>query len=136
MPTKAPEGRFWANDEQRAAIAWPLEGISMPEFVHPMLGEDVTSISGHYALTHERTLRYAGKEVLYFVGYAVCDTSCCGAGGWGYALVAGVLLSLRVAKDASGRWVSRVEPILDEAEKKEIAQKIAKETGVSQVVFR
>jgi len=55
----------------------------MPEFVHPMLGEDVTSISGHYALTHERTLRYAGKEVLYFVGYAVCDTSCCGSGGVG-----------------------------------------------------
>jgi len=108
----------------------------MADFVHPCLDEEVVSISGHYSLTQERILGYRGREVLYFLGYAVCDTSCCGAGGWGYALVAGVLLSLRVAKDASGRWVSRVESILDEAEKKEIAQKIAKETGVSQVVFR
>ena len=110
--------------------------VEMADFVHPCLDEEVVSISGHYSLTQERILEYRGREVLYFLGYAVCDTSCCGAGGWGYALVAGVLLSLRVAKDASGRWVSRVESILDEAEKKEIAQKIAKETSVSQVVFR
>ncbi len=136
MPTKALEGRFWANDKKRAAIAWPLEGISMPEFVHPMLGEDVTSISGHYALTHERTLRYAGKEVLYFVGYAVCDTSCCGSGGWGYALVPGFVLGLKIRQNQEGRWISEVEPILDEVARKEIAGAIERETNVRQVVFR
>ena len=108
----------------------------MADFVHPCPEEDVVSISGHYRLTQERTLVYQGREVFYLLGYAVCDTSCCGAGGWGYALVAGYLLSLKVRKDPNGCWVSWVEPILDEEEKKEIAQKIQQEAKVAQVVFR
>jgi hypothetical protein len=108
----------------------------MLEFVHPMLGEDATSISGHYTLTHERTLRYAGKEVLYFVGYAVCDTSCCGSAGWGYALVPGFVLSPKIRQNQEGCWMSEVEPILDEVARKEVAGAIERETGVRQVVFR
>lgn len=108
----------------------------MVDFVHPCLEEDLVSISGHYRLTQERTLVYRGREVLYLLGYAVCDTSCCGAGGWGYALVPGYLLGLKVRKDPSGRWVSCVDPILDDTEKGEIAQKIQQEAKVSQVVFR
>jgi hypothetical protein len=87
-------------------------------------------------LTQERTLVYQGRDVFYLLGYAVCDTSCCGAGSWGYALVVGYLLSVKVRKDPNGLWVSYVEPILDEVEKSEIAHKVQQEAKVSQVVFR
>lgn len=108
----------------------------MPEFVHPRLEEEITSISGHYVLAHEKVLRYGGKDVLCFLGYAVCDTSCCGSSGWAYALVAGFVLGFKVRKNQEGCWISEVEPVSDEGTRKAIAGMIGRQAGIRQVVFR
>ena len=63
----------------------------MPSFIHPPLSRPVTAIGGSYCLVREVRLGYEGREVLYLLGYAAIDSSCCGLAGVGYALVAGIV---------------------------------------------
>jgi len=50
------------------------------EYTHE-LNKEIRSISGGYELEMEGELEIYGKEVLYVVGNAVVDSSCCGMGG-------------------------------------------------------
>ncbi len=112
----------------------PGEHVPM-EFVHPVLGEDVTAIGGHYVLTKEERLRHAGKEVLYLIGYGSVDTSCCGAGGCIYALVPGYVVSYRSRKHPeSSLDISLIEPVEAEAHS-ELATRLKALEGVTQVHF-
>jgi hypothetical protein len=52
------------------------------EYTHE-LNREVRSISGGYELEREEKFDMHGKEVLYVVGNAVVDSSCCGVGGAG-----------------------------------------------------
>ena len=60
------------------------------EYIHHELNCEVTAIGGHYVLTKEVRLPFQGQEVLYVVGYAVVDNSCCGVGGMAYAVYRGL----------------------------------------------
>jgi hypothetical protein len=105
------------------------------EFVHPVLGEDVTAIGGHYTLTKEARLIYAGREVLYLVGFGSVDTSCCGVGGCIYALVPGYIVSYRShTQSEDARDVSLVEPV-DANARAAIAAMLKASEGVTQVHF-
>ena len=103
------------------------------DFVHPKLNEEVTAIAGHYTHEREERLSVNGKEVLYFVGYGVVDTSCCGMGGCKFAIVPGYVLDYRYKEDEGGNPVSSVEPIGDDDEtRREISRLIEeKETYLS-----
>lgn len=105
------------------------------DFAHPQIDVEVTAIGGHYVFTREARLDFQGRPVLYFVGYGVFDTTCCGAGGCGYALVAGEAVAPAYRRDAAGRPVSRVVPIVDERQREEIRRRITAADPVSQVVF-
>ncbi|MDP7111772.1 MAG: hypothetical protein QGH45_07405 [Myxococcota bacterium] len=61
--------------------------ISAERYVHEPLDTEVTAVAGHYVLTREERLEVGGRELLYVLGHAIFDTSCCGMGGCGYALV-------------------------------------------------
>jgi hypothetical protein len=87
------------------------EGAVVEEYVHQKLNEEVTAIGGHYLLVKEVRLPFAGREVLYVVGHAAFDTSCCGAGGCAYALVPGTILQWKARHSQEGRAVSEVEPV-------------------------
>lgn len=63
------------------------------EYIHDKLDEEIDALAGHFVFEKEVRLPYQGKEVLYLVGYAVIDKSCCGPGGCGYALVPGYIKS-------------------------------------------
>jgi hypothetical protein len=104
-------------------------------FVHPELNQPVTAIGGNYVITSEDTIRYGGGELLTFAGHAVFDTTCCGAGGCAYTLVAGFIDSYRCGKDASGRWLSRVKPVRDDCLKKEITARVLAGKDTFQVQF-
>jgi len=105
------------------------------EYVHPRLNRPVTAIGGHYVFVKEERLPFRGREVLYLVGHAVFDTSCCGVGGYGYALVPGFVVEWKGRTNEDGLPVSRVEPIHDEAIQREIEQLIRRREGVHQVRF-
>ncbi|MDY6795987.1 MAG: hypothetical protein SWK76_12050 [Actinomycetota bacterium] len=92
----------------------------MAEHVHQSLNEEIRSVAGYYIVLEEGVLKYNGREVLFLVQAAEIDTSCCGSGGMGYIYVPGYLQSLKSYKNDSGLWVSEVERIKDEDERREI----------------
>ena len=59
-----------------------MKSFSEPQdFTHPELGQEVTAIGGHYVFGKEIRWPFSNREILYFVGYAVLDSTCCGVGG-------------------------------------------------------
>ena len=105
------------------------------EYVHPVLGEDITAIGGHYTLTKEDRLVHAGRDVLYLIGYGSVDTSCCGVGGCIYALVPGYVIAYRThTHPENSRDVSLIEPVEVESYAA-IAAKLKASQGVTQVHF-
>lgn len=103
-------------------------------FKHPKLGEDVNSISGHYVLTREGCLENHGQMILYFVGYAVADRSCCGYAGCGYAVVAGRIVSYGIDVTDDGRTISDVDQI-DDKFYREVAEALREKEALHQVHF-
>ena len=82
-------------------------------------------------------LPFRGREVLYLVGCAVVDTSCCGAGGCAYALVPGFILEWKSQTDGDGLAVSQVEPIRDEVTQREVRRLIEeREPVLHQVILQ
>lgn len=106
------------------------------EYTHLKLGEDyVTGIAGYYTPEKEARLKYNGREVLYVIGQAVIESSCCGVGSWGYALVPGYIVDWQSKRSETGLPVSEVEPILDEGARSSIKQIIQTSEGISQIGF-
>lgn len=105
------------------------------DFSHPELNEQITAIGGSYFILKEARIRLDEDEVLYLVGAAIFDTSCCGAGGSAYALVPGFIRKWRYTTDKNGRPVSGVAPVLAERKRKKIREMIFKKESVLQVNF-
>ena len=104
------------------------------EYTHELQVE-YRSISGRYEPEKEGKIRVDGKEVLYVVGNAVVDSSCCGPWGCRYALVPGYVVKWKYKKDDKGNPVSIVSPITDEHVSKKIGKLLKKKEGVMQVQF-
>jgi hypothetical protein len=105
------------------------------DFVHFEIDEEVRAIGGQYTLTKEVRLPFEGREVLYITGYAVFDTSCCGSGGCGYAIVPGFIREWKISMDKNNRPVSRVEPIVDPQMQKALRNLIQNREMVQEVRF-
>ena len=105
------------------------------DFVHPILGEEITAIGGHYVFVKEKQLPFRNRRLLYYLGYAVVDTSCCGVGGCAYALVPGFVASWQEKKSEDGCLISQVESIHESELQREIRSIIQKREGVQQVTF-
>jgi hypothetical protein len=103
------------------------------EYAHPPLGEAVEAVGGYYIFTREVVLDHPSGPVLYHVGCAVTDRSCCGLSGCGYAVVAGRILAQQAMPEGPMR-VSTVEPVPEEWHE-EISRAICDREGVSQVHF-
>jgi hypothetical protein len=107
----------------------------MFDFIHPCLDEEVIAIGGRYVFTQEVRLPYVRREVLYHVGYAAVDSSCCGLGGIAFAAVAGFVVEWRSVRTPDGREISRVEPIEQEGLQAELRRLIKTREHVLQVNF-
>jgi len=109
---------------------------SVFEFVHPELNQRVDFFSGGYLFTEEGKLPYRGKEVLYLVGMAGIETSCCGTGGCAFIKVPGYIRDWKKERNETGRPVSEVERVEAQDQQREI-QDLLKEKypGFSQIEF-
>jgi len=105
------------------------------KYTHTELNEELYAISGHYSLEKEVRLKYNNREVLYAVGQAVMDSSCCGMGGCRYALVPGYIVNWQNETNEAGLPVSEVEPISDKATQDDISRVIKAVEIISQVDF-
>ncbi len=108
----------------------------MAEHVHQPLEEEIRSIAGYYMVLEEAVIEYRGRELLYLVEMAAIDTSCCGRGGMGFLMVPGYINALRVRSNGEGLWVSDVDRVEDEDDRREITrQLLARHPGFQQVIF-
>ncbi|MFH2063982.1 MAG: hypothetical protein ABIK15_02135 [Pseudomonadota bacterium] len=105
------------------------------EYCHEDLNMEVQAIGGRYVLTAENRLPHGDEEILYLTGYAVFDSTCCGAGGCTYAVVYGTILSWKQKTGKNGIAVSEVLPIKDESARKTIRKTIMEKEQINQVVF-
>jgi hypothetical protein len=105
------------------------------DFVHPELNKTVKAIGGEYLFLKEAILSYRDQEVLYLVGCAIFDTTCCGTGGCCYARVPGFIRDAKYRTVQDGRPVSSVVPIADPRAQKEIRRVIGSRETVQQVEF-
>jgi hypothetical protein len=105
------------------------------EYIHQGLNQEITAIGGHYVLVKETRLLYDGREVLYLVGHAAFDTSCCGPGGCAYALVPGFVVSWHSRQTEEDLAISQIEPIEDTDTQSEIRRLIQQLETVQQVIF-
>ena len=106
------------------------------EYVHQGLNQHLTAISGHYVLVKEIRPPFHGRELLYLVGHAAFDTTCCGPGGCAYALVPGFVASWHSSQTEDGLAVSQLEPINDADTQNEIRRLIERLETVQQVMFQ
>ena len=84
----------------------------------------------------EAVLQYKGREILYLVEAAAADTSCCGGAGMGFIMVPGYIRELRAGKNEDGLWVSEVDRVEDEGERREITRELrARHPGFHQIIF-
>jgi hypothetical protein len=117
------------------------QGEAMPDFfpahdyTHPKLGQEICAIGGHYVFTYERRIPYNGREILYFVGYAVLNSTCCGVGGCAYVLVPGFIQEWKYKKSSDDASVSQIEPISDFKVQQEIRRLIQRKEIFHQVTF-
>lgn len=102
------------------------------DFIHPLLNEEIDSIAGHYTITKEEILPHEKGPILYLVGFACMDTSCCGYKGCSYAIVAGHIEELRCGRSEDGRIMSKVFPVSEDLHE-EITGRICRKEGTSQV---
>ena len=106
------------------------------EYIHKELNQEITAIGGHYVLVKEARLPYRGREVLYLVGHAAFDTSCCGPGGCAYALVPGFVASWHSEQTEEGLDISQLEPIENTDARNDIRRMIERMETVQQVSFQ
>lgn len=108
----------------------------MPEYIHQPVGEEIRSIAGYYMVLEEAVLQYKDREVLYLLEAAAADTSCCGRAGMGFITVPGYVHKLRSRKTEEGLWISEVERVENEGERREITRELkARHPGFHQIIF-
>jgi hypothetical protein len=112
-----------------------LKTSSLQDYVHRGLDEEVAAIGGRYTLTAEDRLPFGHREVLYLLGWAVFDTTCCGAGGCSYAFVPGFIVGWKTRRNGDGQEVSLVEPIRDPSMQEAVRLLIEEKETVQQVTF-
>ncbi len=103
--------------------------------IHHTLGQDIESIAGHYSLEKEGQLPYNGRQVYYYTGCGIIDTSCCGTGGCGFAFVVGYIANWKNGKTDEGNDTSDIEPVTDNEEKQNIRKRLLESAHVQQVNF-
>lgn len=106
------------------------------DFMHPNLGQEITAIGGHYVFTSENRIPYGNRELLYYIGYAVLNSSCCGVGGCAYAFVPGFIRQWKYKKSGVDIPISKIEPIQDPLVQQKIGRFIKNRETIFQITFR
>jgi hypothetical protein len=105
------------------------------EYAHQVLNQQYGGLSGYYIPRREVRLGYNCREVLYIVGRAVVESSCCGTGNWDYVLVPGFILNWHCGRNQSSLDVTAVEPIDSAQDIKELTSLIEFKENTACITF-
>ncbi len=112
-----------------------LISLATTEYTHQELGKDYGGIAGYYTPQKEVRLDYQGHEILYIVGQAVIESSCCGTGNWDYVLVPGFIVQWRNGKNSAGLPTSIVEPVENTKVQKDLTRIIEARENTNCITF-
>jgi hypothetical protein len=110
-------------------------GEHMRSYIHKEIDKEIKTISGYFMYHEEKRLNLRGRDVLFAVGVGIIDNACCGIGGCRFIEVPGYIVSWKSEVDNHGNSMSKVDPIKDEEEKKEIRSLLEKFYSHSQINF-
>jgi hypothetical protein len=102
-------------------------------------GSEVQAPWGYYQALEEATIDYAGRPVLYTLGSACIEASCCGKGSWNYARVEGYVVegvSVPASGSASDAGPMEIETVEDVEAKAAIAKLVLEKHPGVRVEFR
>jgi hypothetical protein len=99
-------------------------------------GSEVQAPWGYYQPMEEGTLEFAGKSVLYTLGSACIEASCCGKGSWTYARVEGYVAGGSSPQGSGAGEPVEIDAIEDPVEKAEIAKLLAERHPGVRVEYR
>lgn len=105
------------------------------QYTHVDPGSEVRGRSGFYIPLKEVRLKHDGMEVIYMVGQATIEASCCARATFAFAVVPGYVLAWQGGRNQEGLAVSEVETIADPESQQEIARKIREAEALSSVEF-
>jgi len=103
------------------------------EFTHPELGREVRSISGYYLPFEEHIFEYNGQEVVYVIGDACVEASCCGTKTWVYIQVPGFIVRKHIRVRQDMLPVSEIEIIENNEDRHGIYLALAKKHPGAQI---
>ncbi len=104
-------------------------------YTHLELDQEQRALAGYYVPTREVRLKYDGREVLYVVGNAAIESSCCNAVSFAYVIVPGYIVNWQKEKNQDGLPVSEVEPVADEAARRSLRKIIHEAEHISNIEF-
>ena len=107
----------------------------MASYTHLELNKDIEALAGYYTPLKEVKMQYNDRELLYVVGQAVVDASCCGFSNTGYVLVPGFVVNWKNQQNKNGLSVSEVEPVADKEERIKITKIIKESEMIPQIEF-
>jgi hypothetical protein len=112
--------------------------MTRSSYSHSDIGTEVQAPWGYYQALEEGHLAYSGRQVLYTLGSACIEASCCGKGSWSYARVEGYLVeggSTRDPGDPDARPVE-IDTVEDSGERAEIAKLVVERHPGVRAEFR
>ena len=98
--------------------------------------EEVQAPWGYYQPLEVDTLEFKSRPVLYTLGSACIEASCCGKGSWNYARVEGYVTGGGPGWRPSGREPVEIDTIEDPGERSEIAKLLSTKYPSIRVEFR
>lgn len=107
----------------------------MPKYLHQEPGTEVRFIAGHYTIIEEGRIVYRDRELIYVVGIAGVESSCCGTRGCRFINVHGYVVDWKGRISESGIPMSIVDPIEDKTAQDEIRMLLDRRFPHSQILF-
>jgi hypothetical protein len=85
------------------------------------LGNEVVAPSGYYQPLEEAFLDYSDKRLVYILGTACIDASCCGTSSWKYLRVEGYVVESNLSQGQSEGTGLEIETIEDAGDRAAIS---------------
>jgi hypothetical protein len=108
----------------------------MIEHIHQPPGTEVRAVGGHYTILEEGRMNHRGRILLFWVGVAVVDSSCCGTGGCRFVHVPGYVTAWQSRIRDDSLPVSTLEPVADKNDQRTIKALLDHRFPHSQISFK
>ena len=105
-------------------------------YVPEDFGTEVVVPSGYYQPIKEDLVAFDGKQVLYVLGSACVEASCCGIGSWAYVRVEGFVVGEEDPGDESDRKSTQIDTITAERDKAAIGALLLDRHPGARIEFR